>query len=126
MWEGLPCRDRWLIRGVHNTRDVEVASHIHRGPRLQRQMDLERCTLAFLAVDGDESTVDLDNLVGDGESESGALRFRREKRVEQPALDVIGNPRPVVRNFNRHVRRFSTATRARRFEEGGRTGDLDL
>ena len=80
-------------------RSVAAAAPASSDAGADRQLDGER-RAAAPAPDftRDPAAVLLDDRVGDGQAEAGALAdfLRREERIEDPRLHVLRHPRPVV------------------------------
>ena len=79
---------------------ASAAAWRSRGCSGQRELDEERGAFAGRAHDRDGAAVLLDDAVGDGETQSGALPdlLGREERIEDPPLEPGGIPCPVSAN----------------------------
>ena len=73
-------------------------------PDADRQLDVERGAAPRLGLDGDAPAMLLDDRVRDGQTEARALPdlFRREKRIENLRLHVLGHTRAVVVDLEDH------------------------
>ena len=69
-----------------------------------RQLDVERRAAASRRFCRQPATVLLDDRVGDGQSESGALSnlFGRKEWIENSGQQVLGHTRPIVIHFEDH------------------------
>src|SRR6266511_2825813 len=58
--------------------------------------------LADVAVHHHEAAMRLDGSLDDGEAESCASHSPRRERLEEPLLQLLGNPGPIVAHAQRH------------------------